>query len=110
MLRVVPESPNVRCALLSGLAVVAIGCSEKPPEQETLRPVRSEVVAVSRGSRVRTFSGTARAGQETNLSFRVPGRIEGSLVKVGDTVEAGQLIAQLERRDYPRSPESNRPV
>ena len=82
------------------LALLLLGCTEPAPEREVLRPVRSEEVATSRASRVRTFSGTARAGQETDLSFRVSGRVEVVSVKVGDSVRAGQLIAQLEKRDY----------
>ena len=51
------------------------GCAETAPVPEPLRPVRSEIVAYGGATRIRGFSGTARAGQETNLSFRVPGRI-----------------------------------
>ena len=82
------------------LTLALAGCTEEAPQQEVLRPVRSQVVYATGGSRVRTFSGTARAGQETDLSFRVPGRIEALNVKVGDAVRAGQLIARLEPRDY----------
>ena len=49
---------------------IALGCSEPPPEEEILRPVRSELVRAGGGARVRSFSGTARAGQETNLRSR----------------------------------------
>ena len=76
------------------------GCAESAPEPELLRPVRSEIVAYGGATRIRGFSGTARAGQETNLSFRVPGRIVKVAVEVGDVVEPGQLIAQLEQRDF----------
>ena len=68
--------------------------------QEILRPVRSQQVYATGGTRERTFSGVARAGRETDLSFRVPGRIEELRVKVGDAVRAGQLIARLEPRDF----------
>lgn len=88
-------------AMGSALLIASIvGCAKPAPEEETLRPVRSEVVTLSGGTRVRSFSGTARAGQETDLSFRVAGRVEGLFVEVGDRVTAGQLIAQLEKRDF----------
>ena len=75
-------------------------CSDAPPRQEVLRPVRTQVAVASSGSRPRSFSGTARAGQEMDLSFRLAGRIEQLAVKVGDAVRAGDLIAQLEKTDF----------
>lgn len=89
-----------RLLALTLFATTLAGCTEQVSETEVLRPVRSQVVTISRGTRVRSFSGTARAGQEIDLSFRVPGRIERVAVEVGDTVQAGQLIAQLEKKDY----------
>jgi len=90
---------NVLLAALGPAALVA-GCSEPPAQQEMLRPVRTEQVYATGGSRVRTFSGTARAGQETDLSFRVSGRVQRVNVKVGDRVRRGQMIAEIEPRDF----------
>ena len=89
-----------RGCVLVFLALLMTGCQEPPPPQEILRPVRTEVVSRSAGSRLRTFSGTSRAGQETQLSFRVNGRIESLDVQVGQSVRRGQRIAQLERTDF----------
>ncbi len=77
-----------------------IGCSGSPPEQEPIRPVRVEQVYRTGGSRVRTFSGTARAGVQSRLSFKVAGTVRRIPVKVGDTVRSGQLLAELDPRDY----------
>lgn len=83
--------------LLIGLAVA---CSEPEPPPEVLRPVRTQTVLASTSSRVRTFSGTARAGIETQLSFRVAGTVDRVAVKVGDEIRAGQEIARLDQEDY----------
>jgi RND family efflux transporter MFP subunit len=48
----------------------------------------------------RVFPGKARATQEVNLSFRVPGRLVTLPVKVGDVVSEGQILAQLDPRDF----------
>ncbi len=96
---------KIMAALIFGLLV---GCAAEAPPPEPLRPVRSEQVFSGGGSRVRTFSGTARAGVETNLSFRVPGRIERFDVKVGDRVRAGQIIARLDPKDFELSVERAR--
>jgi len=90
------------------LAVVAAGvlagCSETSETEETpppeIRPVRYLRVYSTGGDRVRSFSGAARASMESILSFRVPGRLQRIAVKVGDNVRAGQLIAELDSKDY----------
>ena len=90
---------------LGGIVLAAagglIGCGEPEPTPEPpLRPVRSEVVFLSGGERVRSFSGVARAGTESRLSFKVAGTAERVAVEVGDAVEAGALIAALDDTDY----------
>lgn len=86
-------------SLISCLLLIT-ACQEPPPPVEVLRPVRSQTVTASAGTRTRTFSGIARAGQETQLSFRVPGTIDHLGVRVGESVGAGQLIARLEVEDF----------
>jgi len=44
------------------------------------------------------FSGNIEV-TETQLSFRIPGRLEKRLVEEGDTVVAGQTVARLEKSD-----------
>jgi RND family efflux transporter MFP subunit len=47
-----------------------------------------------------TLPGRAKAAQEATLAFEVPGRLVERPVDVGDRVEAGQVLAQLDPRDY----------
>jgi len=68
----------------------------KPPP----RPVRVTRVLSTGGRQLRTFSGSARSGLESKLSFRVPGTIEKLDVKLGDRVQKGQVLAELEDNDY----------
>jgi RND family efflux transporter MFP subunit len=49
---------------------------------------------------MRTFSGVAEAGVESGLSFRVAGTVRRLAVAVGDSVAAGDLIAELDPVDY----------
>jgi RND family efflux transporter MFP subunit len=84
--------------LLAAAALQACGNDEQP--QPVIRPVRYEVAYSTGGSRERSFSGTARAGMESRISFKVPGTIRRLAVGVGDTVRAGQLIADLDDEDY----------
>ena len=72
----------------------------RPPPEPVIRPVRYQQVFMTGGVRERIFSGTAQAGAEITMSFRIPGAVQQVAVEVGDRVEAGQLIARLDPRDY----------
>ena len=89
-------------ALSAGVALSAtVGCAEpEPPSEPVIRPVRVVEVSAFDGARSRSFSGVARAGVESTLSFRVAGSIEALPVRVGDRVRAGQIIARLDAVDY----------
>lgn len=85
------------------LALVALlSCEAEKVEQllPPIRPVRYREVHGVGGTRVRAFTGVAKAGVESKLSFKVPGTIQTLNVKVGDLVESGQLVAAIDPRDY----------
>ena len=87
---------------LIALSILLIhACREPPPPPErVIRPVRVMRAVVTGGIRARSFSGVARAGVESTLSFRVAGSIQALPVRVGNRVAAGQLIASLDAVDY----------
>jgi membrane fusion protein, multidrug efflux system len=87
--------------LLPVLSVLSGACGEPPPEAApALRPVRTQVAEISGAAEVRTYAGVAKAGLESDLSFRVPGTVEGVSVAVGTVVTRGQAIAHLDPTDY----------
>ena len=92
---------RLRAMTVVGMAMLSVTCGrqEKVAEPE-LRPVRTEIVTLSGTQRQRTFSGTFRAGIESRLSFRVPGRVQRLNVSIGQSVRSGFVIAELEPRDY----------
>lgn len=47
-----------------------------------------------------TFTGRTKSAAEVNLAFRVAGQIERVLVKEGDYVQKGQVVAIMDARDY----------
>ena len=81
-------------------AILIISCDKEMQEEEIIRPVRYMQVYATGGSRVRTFTGVAQAGMESELSFKVPGTVKNVAVHVGDNVRRGQLIADLDETDY----------
>ena len=84
--------------MLTCWALPGCGVEETPPEP--VRPVLSVVVADAAGLDGRRFPGQAKATQELNLAFEVPGRLIERPVEVGDRVELGQVLAELDPRDF----------
>ena len=92
-----------RLGVLSALIVVmaSVACEqevEQPPP--SMRLVRTQEVFASGGARIRIFTGAAKAGIESKISFRVPGTLQQLTVEVSDVVLEGQLIAEIDPRDY----------
>jgi multidrug efflux pump subunit AcrA (membrane-fusion protein) len=90
----------VRIALLLGwLIAVGVGCSEPEPEV-FVRPVRSIVVGDVGAFDSGSYPGQAKALQEVDLGFEVPGQLIERPVAVGDLVQPGKLLARLDPREY----------
>jgi RND family efflux transporter MFP subunit len=86
--------------LVLGAALVLAGCqAETAPAPTSERPVQIEHVAFRTGSDVREFVGVVKARYETDLAFRVAGKIISRNVNVGDRVNAGDVIARLDAQD-----------
>lgn len=89
--------------LLAGLTLLLTACGE-PPSQEAaeppLRPVRLTQVYAAGSEQTRSFSGAARAGVESRLSFKVAGTVREIAVKVGDRVRRGEFLIALDPRDF----------
>ena len=82
------------------LSILYVGCGEKEATDEIIRPVRYQEVITGGSGRMRSFSGTAKAGIESKLSFKVAGTIRSINVQVGDVVKRGQVIATIDATDY----------
>ena len=86
--------------LVSGVVVVALGgCSKTEPAPDPVRAVRTTVVAAQSAGGAFEYAGEVRARTESRLSFRVGGKMVKRLVDLGDTVKAGQVLAQLDPQD-----------
>lgn len=82
------------------LSFTLISCDQKTETKEILRPIRYQQVELTQNNRQRSFSGTAAAGFQSNLSFKVGGTLTKRLVQVGQKIKKGQLIAELDSTDY----------
>src|SRR4051812_17394814 len=82
-------------------AVFALaGCNEKAAETAAPgRPVLVATVHYGAETPERSFVGTIRPRIETDMGFRVPGKVARRLVEVGQTVDVGQPLATLDEVD-----------
>lgn len=86
--------------LLAGLAIALAGCNELAAEKAVpSRPVLVATVHYEAESPERSFVGTIRPRIETDMGFRVPGKVAKRLVEVGQTVDVGQPLATLDEVD-----------
>ncbi|MDN5200730.1 efflux RND transporter periplasmic adaptor subunit [Fulvivirgaceae bacterium BMA10] len=82
------------------LSILSACSGGETKTEEVIRPVKYAKVGTSSGSFGRTFSGTAKAGIETVLSFKVAGNIQTVDVRVGQRINRGALIARLDPSDF----------
>ena len=93
------RSSSLLLALL-GAGLVLSGCeSNSAPTAELSRPVQVQRVSFKSAEDVRDFVGVIRARTETDLAFRVGGKVVERLVDNGDDVHAGQVVARLDPED-----------
>ncbi|MCJ2040803.1 efflux RND transporter periplasmic adaptor subunit [Methylobacterium sp. J-059] len=84
--------------LLTSLALAACSPAETAvPEKPPL--VQTVAVAPAEGA-VSRYTGVVRARTESNLGFRVGGKIFERLVDPGDRVRLGQPLMRLDRTDF----------
>jgi len=81
-------------------ALLAMGCAEPPAEVRAIKPVKTIVVGESGRSGGRVFPGVVRASQRARLSFRVSGPLAGLPISGGKEVSKGDLLAQIDPRDF----------
>jgi RND family efflux transporter MFP subunit len=92
---------------LAGAALLA-ACSKPEPAAEPVRAVRTLTVSNGAAGGTREYAAEIKARTESRLGFRVGGKITRRLANVGDTVKAGQVLAQLDPQDLKLAQESAR--
>jgi RND family efflux transporter MFP subunit len=85
--------------VVAGAAAALAGCNEKPAQQAENRPVLVATVHYEPEVPERSFVGTVRPRVESDLGFRVAGKVAKRLVEVGQRVEPGQPLAVLDEID-----------
>ncbi|MCA1428506.1 efflux RND transporter periplasmic adaptor subunit [Bradyrhizobium sp. NBAIM16] len=94
---------SMSTTLVAGVSALLLVACEREAATDSLpapaRPVRTMTVEKRDQLTPLTFSGRIEAEDEVNLAFRISGRLHSSDIRLGERVEAGQLLAQLESQD-----------
>jgi len=91
--------------LFAGIVVCTLclsGCSKKAAPAAIAEPqlVKTMVISGSNSATSNLYSGRVGAGEEANLMFDVAGIVTEILVKEGQKVTKGAVLAKLNPRDY----------
>src|SRR6202051_2460162 len=87
-------------ASLAFLAISLAGCNGTVAKNAApARPVLVATVHYEDESRERSLCGTIKPRIETDMGFRVPGKVARRLVEVGQTVDGGHSLAPLDEVD-----------
>jgi RND family efflux transporter MFP subunit len=99
-IRMIPRSLlHVSIFVAIGLSVTACGDGKKAEAPAEERPVLVQAVRYAPSTAERGFVGSIRPRVESDLGFRVSGKVARRLVEVGDKVRAGQTLASLDEID-----------
>lgn len=84
---------------LLALAGALAACSKPAPPAEPIRAVKVITVGVQGANSTLEYAGEVRARVESQLGFRVGGKLLERPVEAGQRVKAGQLLARLDAQD-----------
>jgi RND family efflux transporter MFP subunit len=100
--------PSALAVILMLATVIGLaGCDKKSEATEAdVRPVRTFTVASSDGAEVIAQTGEIRARSESDLGFRIAGKIIERPVDIGSTVKKGDILARLDPQPVQQDLES----
>src|SRR5437764_4113950 len=87
--------------VITGLAISLTGCGQNRELDPRTQPELVRIVELGSSSGADpAFTGVVSARIESNLGFRVPGKITKRLVDTGQFVRARQPLMTIDRTDY----------
>ena len=84
-----------RCLLAGSLGGILSACGHQAAPRPLVKVEAQRVQLTETAKRI-TLTGEIRAQVESDLAFRVSGRITERLVDVGDHVSSGQVLAKID--------------
>ena len=101
-----PARALARWMPLLGAVAVLAACSKAAPAPEPVRAVRTQTIASDSAGATLEYAAEVRARVESRLGFRVGGKVTRRSVDLGDSVRAGQVLAQIDPQDLRLGQES----
>jgi len=96
----------------AGTALLVAGslaaCKQAPPPPEPIRAVKVMEVGTGTYGTALEYAGEVKARVESRLGFRVAGKITRRQAEVGQHVQPGTVLAQLDPKDYQLAAEAAR--
>jgi len=87
-------------AALCALPIALVACGKTPtPDPRTETPLVRTVAVAPGSATTRAFTGTVAARVQSDLGFRVPGKVLERLVDAGQAVKRGQLLLRIDPID-----------
>jgi RND family efflux transporter MFP subunit len=96
-------------AVLSALPFALSACAEKKQaDPRTAAPLVRAVTIEGAGPSSRAFTGTVAARVQTELGFRVAGKVVQRFVDAGQSVKRGQLLLRIDAADLKLAAQAQR--
>ena len=95
-------------AIACGAVAILSACTPAEPPPEPIRSVKLVTVGVSVLEAQREYAGDVKARVESQLGFRVGGKLVRRDVRLGQRVQAGDVLAQLDAQDFQLASEQAR--
>ena len=89
-----------RVMIMVILAGMLYACSEPTPKDTAVRNVSLTTPVLLEQIGRKNYPGIVKETHTINLGFKIAGQISHILVKEGDYVKRGQLLARLDDEDY----------
>src|SRR5256714_6624051 len=95
------SSPRRHPLIAFAMLLILAGCeANTAPAVKSERPVQVQRISFENENAARDFVGVVRARFETDLGFRIAGKVVARLVNVGDRVRAGDIVARVDPQDF----------
>jgi RND family efflux transporter MFP subunit len=91
--------PFVPAWIAFALAALVAGCAKQEPPPEPVRPVKLARVALGQAGSATVFAGEVKPRHESELGFRIGGKLVARQVDVGARVKKGAPLARLDPSD-----------
>lgn len=90
----------LRLAVLAAVSAVLAACDEAASDPRSAEPLVRVVSVMPASTAERVFTGTIAARVQSDLGFRVAGKVIERLVDTGQTVRAGTPLMRIDPTDY----------